>query len=413
LIWPRSIAKYFVHNVTFEIMSNTPKNPSEFTLENCPFSAKKQDPDILHGREILTKSVSINSADFDSAESVIEISDDSSAETSENDEDWQLFASESDEYAKEHYFEEKRRLEKWFKQTQRKLAMVSEVYVTVKSIRSKNPDQTNDGICQISNRNSVRLELMFRMLEDIHSRIKRRNEKDRTGFIILFDLYNLISNSDCSILMEPLIHAKLCQVLADWMGGETLSTQNFSKLKLFLKGYFMAKNDTIPSILAAWENTELFTEKKMRKIRVNRTYVQTMYFDTLTDLIDKKVALNAEYLPTLIEIGQFSSTKFNAFLEKFAIPFSGPYRKMLNNGEMKIQYFLSSCNSIDPIISGGLPLYGVYEFRLSSLETKSDQAAKFVASLETLPFWLNHVPPLFNESMEFIRKECSILFQSD
>jgi len=275
-------------------------------------------------------------------------------------------------------------------------------------MRAKHPDQRTDGICHISIGNSARLETMFRMLEDIHSRVKRRNEKDRTGFIILFDLYNLISNNESSILMEPLIHAKLSQVLSDWMDGETLKfgSKNFDKLKLFLKGYFMAKKDTIPSILAAWEKTTLFTPEKLRKIRLNRTYIQTMYFDSLTDLIDAKVGSNVEYLPTLLEIGQFSSTKFKDFLDKFSIPFSGPYRKILNNGELKIQYFLSSSNTIDPIINGGLPLYGVYEFRLSSLETHSDQAAKFVASLEALPFWLNHVPPLFNESMEFIRNQC-------
>jgi len=113
-------------------MSNTPKNPSEFTLENCPFSGEKRErPDILRDREIVNKKESINSADFESAESVIEISDDSSAETSETDDDWELFANESDEYAKEHFFEEKGRLEQWLKKTQRKLAMVSELYVTV------------------------------------------------------------------------------------------------------------------------------------------------------------------------------------------------------------------------------------------------------------------------------------------
>ena len=392
-------------------MSNTPRNSPQFRPENEPFLSGGGGSGNLFSRENLEKCTSVNSGDLKPAESVIEISDSEisdeiSDENDEETEEFELFSEDSDQYANEHFIEEKLTLETWFKDTQRKLAMLTEIFTTLNTMPSRNPDLITDDDYQCDR--AIQVELMQRILEDIHCRVRRRNEKERTAFVILFDLYNLIANNDSSLLLDTKINSKLCTILRDWLGGETFRPKNFSKLKLFLKGYFMAKRETIPSIVTAWQKTTLFTGEKMKKIRANRTFLRTMYFDNITEIIDAKISVNAAYLPTLLEIGQLTSTKFKDFLEKFSIPYSGPYKKILNNGEMKIQYFLSSCSAnADSIVNAGLPLYGVYEFRLSSLEARPDQAAKFVALLDKLPFWLNHVPPLFNESMDAVRNACT------
>jgi len=374
----------------------------------CPFNSLNGNSEVDPN-----ESLSDSNHSFHSAESVITISDsDSLIETgdeSDPDEESDWFSDSTEDYVLEHYSEEQLRLKTWLISIKRKFATSSELYQSMQNVQKNlriNITPHDDLVAQITRQNGPKMEFVFRMLEDIHSRVKRRDERNRTSFIVLFDLYNLIANHDFCIFLEPQIHAKLCNVLSEWINSACFKVENFPKLKLFLKAHFMASDDNIKSIFLAWQKSQYCSLEKLSQVQSERTFIKTMYFDILTNLVDRAMTENVSYLPTILELGQFNSTLFKSFLEKFSISYSGPYKKLLKNGEYRVQYFLSSCNKADAVLNGNMPLYGVYEFRLCSLALQSDAAAKFVSNLDSLPFWLNHVPPLFNETLEFIRNKC-------
>ena len=115
---------------------------------------------------------------------------------------------------------------------------------------------------------------------------------------------------------------------------------------------------------------------------------------------------NAQILPTIAEIGQTNLHDFQHFLNKFNIPFSGPYKKISENGRFKLQYFVSGTRPYDCVFNSNYPLYGIYEFRLNSLSYNPDdsKSRSYISELTEMPFWLLHIPPLFNQSLAHIRE---------
>ena len=107
----------------------------------------------------------------------------------------------SDDHAKDHYFDDRIRCKLWMTEIHRKLAIASELY---KIQQKRRPRLFTD----IEKKNAADVEYGYRMLDDIHGRVKRRNKKNRTSFIALFDIYCLIKKQDCCILLEPLVHIK-------------------------------------------------------------------------------------------------------------------------------------------------------------------------------------------------------------
>ena len=107
----------------------------------------------------------------------------------------------SDDHAKDHYFDDRIRCKLWMTEIHRKLAIASEL----SKIQQKRRLRL---FTDIEKKNAADVEYGYRMLDDIHGRVKRRNKKNRTSFIALFDIYCLIKKQDCCILLEPLVHIK-------------------------------------------------------------------------------------------------------------------------------------------------------------------------------------------------------------
>ena len=144
----------------------------------------------------------------------------------------------------------------WLSVVQRKFAMCSELFEIQKTLRPKL-------ISDIEKKNAAQIEFVFRSLEDIHGHVKRRNEKDRTSFMITFDIISVLSNNDNCILFEPIIHMKLCRILDDWINGCSFDEKNFERLKLFLKYQFSTPLDNLKTLYKGWKISPYYSEKKM------------------------------------------------------------------------------------------------------------------------------------------------------
>jgi len=368
--------------------------------KHCTFSNLKSGA----GLTVKNDRSSSSSPDLFESDTVISISDsdveESAPSLSSDSSDLPNF-SPSDDLGRESLFDEKMYLLVWLADIRRKFSMINELY---KAEQVRQPKM----ITEIKRKNASNLDNMHRHLDEMHCHVKRRNEKGRTSFIVLFDLYSLMRSRDSCIFMEPAIAGKLIQLLDDWINGSSFKFGNFDRIRSFLRARFAAKGDDLRCLILAWKKSQFFSYDKLIKMRSDQMYVRGLYFDLLTDQVNTILYKNISYLPSLLEVGQFSTKFFHEYLTKFEIPFAGPYKRVLNNGDLRIEYFVSSANTADCFANARIPLYGIYEFRLTSIDLTPEQAVKYVNDLPIIPIWLTHVPPLFNRSLEFIRKQISV-----
>jgi len=302
----------------------------------------------------------------------------------------------ADQYAREKFYEQREKISKWIIDTRRRMSMLSHLYeVQLKTGQSY--------AREIAKLNAASVEYVYRKLDDLHIRVKKRNERQLPSYFMVYLLSNIVQQTDARIFFEPLIHTKVGHLLESWSLGNSFHFNNFDKLASYLKGYFKAKDESIKGLYTAWTKTPYFSPKRENALIREREYLEHMYLGFIQDVFEQTLTKNNRYMPSVLDLGQTSGKLMRTFLEEFRIPYSGPYKKILTDGRTKVQYFISSCVKIDSFCNSDLPLYGVYEFNLSSLEMRNDEAAIFANSLPTAPFWLTHIPPLFNASVDQMR----------
>ena len=293
--------------------------------------------------------------------------------------------------------EEKFRMCKWIIDLKRKMDIMTELY------RIHDQDDLKY-IQEMKKRNLANYEYIYRNLCSIQLLVRRQNSKEKTSFVILFDLNALFKNFNSSIFLEPEIAKKVHEILAEWISGYSFSEEGFHRLTNFLKVYYNAANNDVRTIYKAWKNSIFYSRKSDTELDVERNYIDCIYFSILRNSIDDALSMNLNYLPSLIELGQQNLSALLDLLTKFSIPFSGPFKNVKSIRKPKVQLFISSCNVIDSISNCGLPLYGIFEFRPSCLRMRHDEGIKFLHSLDSMPFWLDHMPPLFGKSFDCLKE---------
>ena len=141
------------------------------------------------------------------------------------------------------------------------------------------------------------------------------------------------------------------------------------------------------------------------KILNNRDVIKSIYFETLTERVDELITVAASPLGSVVELGHRNVEFFHQFLKKFSVPVVGPYKNS-DISAPRFVYYVSSVNRTDPVANSGVPLFGCYEFKLSSMRHLSiEQSLNLWKTLETVPAWIQHSPPIFNLSLENIRDQ--------
>ena len=364
-------------------MSSTP-----ITLDDLSDVFKFSESTSLASLEDSDDSIPIVPTSYESVDSV---SDESSIADVE-------FQADTEKYLKDHLADEKFKMCKWVLDMKRKMNIMAELY--------KLQDQAGlKYIADMKKRNAANFQFVLRNLCSILLRLRRRNFNNQTSFMTLFDLNGLFTNSSSSIFLEQPILEKLFQILDEWINGYSFQSNIFPQITEFLKIYYDSSCMDIKAIYKSWKTSMHYSRQRDFDLRVDRNYMDCVYFSILKKSLDNVLIMNMNYLPSLIELGQRQLDSLLNLLEKFSIPFSGPYKKMQADGLLKLQIFISSCSVVDSISNCGLPLYGIFEFSLSCLQMRHDDAVKFTHTLETMPFWLNHMPPLFNKSLSCLQNE--------
>ena len=161
-------------------------------------------------------------------------------------------------------------------------------------------------------------------------------------------------------------------------------------------------------IFEAWKNSSFFNEERLALVKEKREFSKALYFNILKDRLNADLEEAAFSLESLVQIGRANIGDFHDFLNKYDIPFSGPYRRS-DSGYPRLVYFISSMNPTDSIVNNYYPLYGVYEFKLGSLNIPSEDALDYWENLDVCPYWLIHYPPLFNLALDSMREQISQL----
>ena len=301
-----------------------------------------------------------------------------------------------------NFAEERDSMAKWINDLARQMDIMSEMY---QIHDAKNLEYVN----KMKNENTANMESTYRKLDDIHQKVRRRNNTSRTSFIALFELKSVMSSFNRSLFLEPLIHTKLSSILKEWINGPSFFPDGFHRVTGFLRGFYGAVGYSLKQLYSAWKESSHYTYELEVPLRTDQNYLHCIYFKILKDSIEDMMRMNSNYIPSLIELGQDNIHAFCELLEKFDIPVAGPFKKQQTDGQMKLQFFLSNCNQSESIINCDLPIYGIYEFRLGCLRMRNDEALTFVNSLPTMPFWINHMPPIFNNSIDTLKRQISFV----
>lgn len=306
-----------------------------------------------------------------------------------------LFSSTSDDYTAESWQREIENFYIWVNQTCRKLDLMHE-------------------IARLSGRESQQQNSIgFRALDQIYRRIKDSNENRSLEFEALFETVSVL-NDFCtgSFVFDYVIVSRLKHILQALLSNpgfqEYSNPHGAAILKNFLKEKYQAESTSVVSIFRAWKTSPFFSDHLLNLIQSERKYLSAFYFSFLTTYVDSRLKKQSENLTSILELGMKDLETIETFLSDFQIPYSGPFKKVTKNG-LKVQLFISAVNPVDSVINNMIPLYGVYEFRLSCLNMTPENAQIFVNNLSFAPAWIVMYPPLFHGTISEMRRQITYL----
>ena len=311
-------------------------------------------------------------------------------------EEQMLFSPSSDQYTDESWQREIENFTIWIKQTCRKLDMMNEVAVL--SGKHFDSDTSSPG---------------FRALDALYRRIKRANEDLLLRFETLFDLIIILRDfCDASFVYDALIVDRIKKILHELLKNPGFQEYSYPNGAAFLKNFLSEKygseSTSVISIFRAWKATCYYSENLLKMIQTERKYLSAFYFSILSTYIDDRLNSQSQNLTSVLELGMNNIETLENFLCKFDIPFAGPFKRITNKG-LRIQMFISAVNPVDSAVNTMIPLYGVYEFRCSSLNMTPENAQKFVNDLSLAPSWLVLYPPFFHGTVSEMKRQITFV----
>lgn len=319
-----------------------------------------------------------------------------------------FFTEDFEAECKGSYNLEQKDFEKWARSTIRKMKMLHDLHLMQNSsqVRSQNVSDLVDSKVQI--------------IQEIENTLNRLNAGSNSYFLFVFHLNRFLTNTPSSLLITSSeICLGLCNSLESFLKNPVFRVNNFERFRRFLNYYYaggrhprleMGHIDipSLESIFEAWKNSSFFNEERFALVKGKREFSKALYFNILKDRLDADLEEAAFALDSLVQIGRNNLGDFHDFMNKFDIAFSGPYRRS-DSGYPRLVYFVSSINPTDSIVNNYYPLYGVYEFKLGSLNIPPEEALDYWEKLDVCPSWLIHYPPLFNLALDSMREQINQL----
>ena len=309
-----------------------------------------------------------------------------------------FFNPETDAFIQKCLLDDKLRLHGWLLQFFRKCRMMSEIYHLQKN--STNPYQPKI-------RENVSSGNKTEILATLLSQVKERNRQNKTSFYIFRELSEFLNSTRNLALLDSAVYSKICYIFEEFSIGPSLEPENYRILQNYHRARYMARNENIGSIFAAWKRSHDYDPQIEHLMLYERKFTEGLLYGPVMFRLETMLEETASVIPTIMEIASFDITQFKRFLEKFNISYSGPYKKLntLDGGPPKMIFYVSSMNPGDSLVNGGLPLYGCYEFKPSSLnKTCQETSLQYINSLDFAPYWLTVIPPIFNESLAHFQK---------
>ena len=259
-------------------------------------------------------------------------------------------------------------------------------------------------------------ERRLKQLIAMEKTIERKTAYVEPHFSFLFDLHRFLETCSVHFLVQDQkLNDKICDLIKIWLKSPAFHHQNFEKLLFFLKNFYAGNRfisqyalgrSTLGDVQDFWESSFYFSSETFSEyILKNQDYIGAFYSSILLKKFDQNLNTIASAMSSIIGLAIKDIKFFHDFLNKYEIPFSGPYRND-DLSDRRIMYFLSSPNPSDTVVNNGAPMYGAYSFKLSSLShLDTDTALKIWENLDCIPFWLDYIPPLFNLALENIREK--------
>ena len=294
------------------------------------------------------------------------------------------------------------KLLRWVEDYQRLSRMSHSLYL-YRTVSGVPPNSYSaDNLFDVTERDVVRDRL-----DKILGTVQKKARKKEACFSTLYSLYDLLYAHDSLLILDREISRKFFLILIEFAWSPFFLSTSEVHCDIFLgylKAHFELEKFDMASIVQKWkisnyyfpgQNVGLPTDLRGN---FDPVVIEKVYFEPLKLLFMKKLSYAVKFLPTVFQLGQFSSKYFVDFLEKYDILYSGPYR--IENNEHSVRYFISSANCLDSIFNSNNPLYGVYDMKSRSLNFRPEIAANYLANLPLVPEWLQKRPDPFQELNE-------------
>ena len=257
-------------------------------------------------------------------------------------------------------------------------------------------------------------------LDAIHSRLKRRIERKRYAFIILFSLCDFLQSRQSILLLDKGVQFRLNNILVDLMHSNAFKNSDFIAFMEFLRIKFDIRGTcNMTTLYRKWQSSRysngMLTVDKINCNHYDPDVLDVVFFGSLRSIMLLTLKHNVVFLPTYTELGNYNLKIWSDFLHRFQINSSGPYKKELRSGEMKLQFFISSSSALDCLYNSNQPFYGVFEFPFDpemkfpmSIEHR-EVRFNYVNQLPLMPLWLQEIPPQFAKTFHFMDTNFELL----
>jgi len=239
-------------------------------------------------------------------------------------------------------------------------------------------------------------EKMFHKLDSIHFRLKRAREKSRSCFFALFSLVDQFMDNESVIWLDKCVQIRFVNIMYDLLDSPCFRNSDPKNLVDYLYSFYEVHERTMPALYEKWRLSKYFYRPRQLIIpsgSVDPKILNLSYFSVLIYWTEKILVKNTEFLPTFSDLGNYHIKIFSDFLEKFQVPFSGPYKKSITSDNPKLIFYVASCKKQDRLYNGNVPFHGAFTFEIEKLRLRNDLALNYVRNLPIIPDWLMTTPP--------------------
>ena len=234
-------------------------------------------------------------------------------------------------------------------------------------------------------------EGMFQKLDSIHFRLKRAREKSRSSFFALFSLVDQFIENESVLWLDKSVQVRFVNIMYDLLDSASFRNSDPKNLVDYLYSFYEVPERTMPALLEKWRSTKYFYRPRPLIIpsqAVDPKIINLCYFSVLIYWTEKILVKNIDFLPTFNDLGQYHIKLFSDFLEKYQIPYSGPYKKSISSENPKLIFYVASCKKQDRLYNGNVPFHGAFSFEIEKLRLRNDLALNYVGHLPLMPDWL-------------------------